>query len=776
MVDYLQKIINNSAVWDLHIHTCMCSKGSGEFSNLSVVDYVNGICEIFKSHADLQLVSFTDHNCINVEVYEEYIRRGSIVPFVVGVEVDTIFDKWNKEPKHLIVYFDINQENFVDYKEYIRKFNKKLNNLAIEISELLNYLIENKVNFVLSPHAFKQGNRGIDSDWNDEITTEEKAKKYMDQFYCFWEASGHSSVAMAEKFLRDFYTNDKISIVCFSDSNNFDKLNKYLSSPPQYFCSLPSFKGIQMVGTELSRILKNNRKISKNNYGNLIGSVNWNGANIEMSDKLNVIIGGRGSGKSLLLDSIGNAITDINIDSDRMKYISNFDCEVKNFNGDKIEKGNFCIDYIGQSFVSKLFNSQDYYKGIEDFFKQEFDRLPGIQVDEIKQNNERRFKDLISTFEDSKLGNISNLISKYKIINDNAVNISEKRNSVTKIKGNLDYFDVDDKYKKIMNLVSKELRGDPEIIKCAHEFMEIIARKIYDYNIKNLNDNLLVKYFVENYYEYKRNISNDSSSKEEIGELFVKTLDESGKNIKKRVNIVNAILSIEVGFEQHYEENILISGEDENSFRISNNLDVESPIDYFMRKCHEYFYVDDFKDIDNIKKIRNAINMYCYSESTRTKEGKSLDDFDKEMIEFSLEYKQYPKIEYKQYGVFEDVEGVSPGTQTNILMEYLVYKETSVPLLIDQPEDNVDNFTIFNVLREWFKNLKNKRQVIVVTHDANLVVNADAENIIVANHETKDGFCYDYGALEYGENLDVASKILDGGKEAVKRRLLKYGE
>ena len=71
--------------------------------------------------------------------------------------------------------------------------------------------------------------------------------------------------------------------------------------------------------------------------------------------------------------------------------------------------------------------------------------------------------------------------------------------------------------------------------------------------------------------------------------------------------------------------------------------------------------------------------------------------------------------------------------------------------------------------------MKSKRQVIVVTHDANIVINADAENVIIANKEDNDLFDYSYGALEYGEILDRISIILDGGVEAVERRLKKYG-
>ena len=123
----------------------------------------------------------------------------------------------------------------------------------------------------------------------------------------------------------------------------------------------------------------------------------------------------------------------------------------------------------------------------------------------------------------------------------------------------------------------------------------------------------------------------------------------------------------------------------------------------------------------------------------------------------------------------ENISKMSPGTQTNILMEYIVSKDTKLPLLIDQPEDNIDNETIYTKLTTWFRKLRLKRQVIVVTHDANVVINADADNVIIANKKSDNNFTYDYGALEYGDILNRISVILDGGVEAVERRLKKYG-
>ena len=52
-----QKIVENSSIWDLHIHTCKCPKGNDEFSKLSVKDYVDGLVKLFKNYPLLKMIS-----------------------------------------------------------------------------------------------------------------------------------------------------------------------------------------------------------------------------------------------------------------------------------------------------------------------------------------------------------------------------------------------------------------------------------------------------------------------------------------------------------------------------------------------------------------------------------------------------------------------------------------------------------------------------------------------------------------------------------------------
>ncbi|MCS3434026.1 TrlF family AAA-like ATPase [Klebsiella sp. BIGb0407] len=102
------------------------------------------------------------------------------------------------------------------------------------------------------------------------------------------------------------------------------------------------------------------------------------------------------------------------------------------------------------------------------------------------------------------------------------------------------------------------------------------------------------------------------------------------------------------------------------------------------------------------------------------------------------------------------------------------------PFVFDQPEDDLDNDFIMRQLVPLFRKIKLYRQVIIVTHNANLVVNCDAEQVIVASNED-EVISYRSGALEHGEHgLDNSMRkaicdVLEGGQHAFETREQKYG-
>lgn len=96
------------------------------------------------------------------------------------------------------------------------------------------------------------------------------------------------------------------------------------------------------------------------------------------------------------------------------------------------------------------------------------------------------------------------------------------------------------------------------------------------------------------------------------------------------------------------------------------------------------------------------------------------------------------------------------------------------PLLMDQPEDDLDNSYIFSTLVKEFRESKQKRQIIISTHNPNIPVAADAENIMVLRYNGYHGYLSDNGAIDSEKIASAVLEIMEGGREAIKRRIGKY--
>lgn len=124
-----------------------------------------------------------------------------------------------------------------------------------------------------------------------------------------------------------------------------------------------------------------------------------------------------------------------------------------------------------------------------------------------------------------------------------------------------------------------------------------------------------------------------------------------------------------------------------------------------------------------------------------------------------------------------DITKLSPGSRGIVLLLlYLALDESDhSPLIIDQPEENLDPKSIFDELVSLFVAAKSKRQVIMVTHNTNLVINTDADQIIVATagpHSPGElpPITYQSGGLEDAEMRKFVCDILEGGEAAFKER------
>ena len=154
-------------------------------------------------------------------------------------------------------------------------------------------------------------------------------------------------------------------------------------------------------------------------------------------------------------------------------------------------------------------------------------------------------------------------------------------------------------------------------------------------------------------------------------------------------------------------------------------------------------------------------------------------------------------IGYKVTYQDDSFASMSEGKKAFVILKLLLdFSKKECPILLDQPEDSLDNRAIYNELVEYIKTKKKSRQIIIVTHNPNLVVGADSENVIVANQqgsnsENKDKIKFQYvnGSLENSKKKDDSCltvlesqgirehvcDILEGGDDAFKKREAKYG-
>jgi len=128
-----------------------------------------------------------------------------------------------------------------------------------------------------------------------------------------------------------------------------------------------------------------------------------------------------------------------------------------------------------------------------------------------------------------------------------------------------------------------------------------------------------------------------------------------------------------------------------------------------------------------------------------------------------------------------DLRLLSPGTRGIVLLTlYLaIDRHDTAPLIIDQPEENLDPRSIYDVLRPFFREAVQRRQIIMVTHNANLVVNTDSDQVIIATSQRRDSaqlplVSYRSGGLEDPTIRDEVCQILEGGLTAFQKRKDRY--
>lgn len=131
-----------------------------------------------------------------------------------------------------------------------------------------------------------------------------------------------------------------------------------------------------------------------------------------------------------------------------------------------------------------------------------------------------------------------------------------------------------------------------------------------------------------------------------------------------------------------------------------------------------------------------------------------------------------PLIALKDGSDFKNSADLSTGQRCTVILPILLF-ESDRPLLIDQPEDNLDNAFVYDTIVRSLRGVKASRQLIFVTHNPNIPVLGEAERVFVFSSDGRQGTVSNVGTVE--EVKDQIEHLLEGGKEAFVLRMQKYG-
>ncbi len=569
-----------------------------------------------------------------------------------------------------------------------------------------------------------------------------------------------------------------------------------------------------------------------------------NGKQYYLNSNLNAIIGSRSTGKSTLLNSIAKFQNSKNYEKQHI-----FDGEFSVVWRDGATDKNREIEYIPQEYMIKISdNPKKLNELLETIIEKKGKDKEIIHYRELKAEKERKIKSLLQRYFNHK-ENLKNLVKPEGDLNGVSKQIEFLKKKVSDIQLNNNFSEEENKkfqenQEKLFDAQEKMKTNNLE-----HFSLEKLKKNDFRYNVdlSEVNDYnralleeilLLIQKSSQQIWEnaitnIQFDIEQESLLHNEVRTKCINnTIFKKGYKVienNEELQRLNKRLDEEIKIQSHlkkYENQKLeIKGE---LYKLESKI-IEEFLGYkviFEELNGEFKITEDdleigikakrtdFNDRINYLHGRNQLN------NSFIKRFNSIDEYDNEQVqqilrnifrETELTFNGNKVVDNLIQDVFEqswydydytivfqndEFQSMSQGKKSFVVLKLLLeFSDDKKPVLIDQPEDSLDNRAIYTDLKKYLQRKKKERQVIVVTHNPNVVVGADAENIIVANQDSiqtpnENSLQFDYinGALEntfvkkVKESFTLKKQgirehvfeILEGGKEAFEKREQKY--
>lgn len=765
-------MLNSNIKIDLHIHSQASQyKETKGYMDNSNVENINILLEKLQMNK-INMFSFTDHNRFDYNLYKkavEIIENGSyseIKKVLPGVEFDVELEE-GKGSCHIICIFeDKEQERLEQIEQYInevRLLQKENEFYTLEEFERIIYKIGLSTIFIAHQ---KTGLDKKNYDTHSLSECVEKPEQWIKTgFINALEYKKPRVQGMIKKNLHDFKA--KFATITGSDCHVWseypNKDSKYKTEYITKVKCLPNFKGLLFAIT--SPETRFDRK--DNSIDNYISTINLGEKKIELSTGINAIIGDNASGKSLLLNKIGKenlpSYYDKIVKENNIKIIYNNTPEIEIIKqGDIIEKvkrGELFNDKSERYYIN-ISTISDFKTGIENFIE-DLKKYIYFKIDFKNREEKINSKKIeIKEFTNSK--------NYYPSLN---IDIHTEENNHELRLG---------KFMEIYKLLEKELQENKEyyekekildiegILEKFRKYISLIEIKNKEHIQNNKIKNIIINVFNDNDSLFLLDRTSQENEKEEyLNKIrnFAIEIIEYIKYNNKKLNYpkfpakldgksVNSKLGMKFTKKAKYD-----------------NLELEG-------EFYGYIFKKGFRLKEEIEKIED-IDTFVDSVAGVTDKQKLEDQIRRNVDKFIVEYLQEETYIQEENGTNEI--GSTPGEialtfYKLILNEDITDKEV---ILIDQPEDDISVKRIEEFLINYLNKMRDKKQIIFVTHNPLLVVNLDVDNLIFVNKRKDNMIEIKSGCLESDDGdesiIDIVGNNLDGGYAAVERRLKIYG-
>lgn len=782
---------------DLHIHSFksnLIKKNDYKGNEYTATDLLN---KLLSQEKEINLFSVTDHNIVNVDLYDNLQTlvnsnqyKGKI-NYVIGVEID-IFDSkiYDKKIHALCLFKSRNHQAVSDVIDSLDLKNKKyIDNLQLLFNSINDKLDEKK--FILIPH-FNNKHKGVPSNLDNII----ELTRLM--FDAYEDSNNVRNIQRSlSKYLEKGFVD--FPFVAFSDCHNID-FYPYSGKSERKIqtCSFLGnitypFETIKTAFEEprLRISIHNVENMRKHSYCNqLLSKVYYENEILEFSPSLNSIIGPFGSGKSFLINKIVNGIK--NIDEKYSKLVDkNKERFLLEVNGTKY---NSLKEVKEQSIIDDIIHiEQDedlFYKNtVEAKYIQKLSGRLGFKVP-ILENKVFDFKI------DELINSLDKFIESFnKSTNAYSINYLKafEENKGYLINSEQYTLDYESAKRQIQNnkidldqLIELTVSGTDVFSSKELEVLKntnfLLDRKIY--LLTSLGE------FTKEFYDCleqnlnKFNLENDNKNDKTQRANISDTIIEFSKLLK---DLINHLI---------YTENVLT----ESIFNNLKKVKETETIGEYEIVCHYDLIENEYKsltkhlysNITNETLVHKIFDSIYKNSSLRQNKSFNSSNLKDSLENYQMSSNKVFNENNLKYDILFDkaksksITNLSAGGRARELLKIafakiLVNMQTGRKsvVVIDQPENNMDNENINTLIVEKIKEIKvmDKQfliQFIIVTHNANVCITSDSENIIIASNPEKHSFNYASGCIENTEFIKCVCDILEGGEQALKTRAVKY--